>query len=151
MTFEGIVGSSYTGDLAIDDVSISSGSCQRNTTPPKSSTTSIFTTSLSSEPSMFSPSTNELLLPSETSTVSHSTKEPSFSSKPSMFSPSTNELLLPSEISTFGHSTKEPSFSSETSTIRPSPSPSKRSSISKTPLSLSILSGIVYLPSDLFS
>ncbi len=31
MTFEGIVGSSYTGDLAIDDVSISSGSCQGKT------------------------------------------------------------------------------------------------------------------------
>ncbi|KAL9987247.1 hypothetical protein ACROYT_G001522 [Oculina patagonica] len=30
VTFEGIVGSSYTGDIAIDDVSISSGSCPVN-------------------------------------------------------------------------------------------------------------------------
>ncbi|KAJ7356090.1 hypothetical protein OS493_027017, partial [Desmophyllum pertusum] len=34
VTFEGIVGSSYTGDLAIDDVSISSGSCHVQTTYP---------------------------------------------------------------------------------------------------------------------
>ena len=34
MTFEGIRGSSYTGDLAIDDVSISSGSCFGQTTAP---------------------------------------------------------------------------------------------------------------------
>ncbi|KAJ7356094.1 hypothetical protein OS493_027021 [Desmophyllum pertusum] len=34
VTFEGIVGSSYTGDLAIDDVSISSGSCHGPTTYP---------------------------------------------------------------------------------------------------------------------
>ena len=33
MTFEGIRGSSFTGDLAIDDVSISSGSCFGQTTP----------------------------------------------------------------------------------------------------------------------
>ena len=34
MTFEGIVGSSFTGDLAIDDVSIRSGSCHGHTVLP---------------------------------------------------------------------------------------------------------------------
>lgn len=34
VTFEGIAGSSYTGDIAIDDVSISSGSCIGQTAPP---------------------------------------------------------------------------------------------------------------------
>ena len=34
MTFEGISGSSYTGDLAIDDVSISSGRCFSQTVAP---------------------------------------------------------------------------------------------------------------------
>ena len=33
VTFEGTVGSSFTGDLAIDDVSITNGSCQGKTTP----------------------------------------------------------------------------------------------------------------------
>ena len=34
MTFEGIVGYSFTGDIAIDDVTVSSGSCSRQTPPP---------------------------------------------------------------------------------------------------------------------
>ena len=34
MTFEGIRGLSYTGDLAIDDVSISSGGCFGQTAAP---------------------------------------------------------------------------------------------------------------------
>ena len=34
MTFEGIRGSSYTGDVAIDDVSIRSGSCFGQTVAP---------------------------------------------------------------------------------------------------------------------
>ena len=34
MTFEGIAGSSFTGDLAIDDVSISSGGCYGQTAAP---------------------------------------------------------------------------------------------------------------------
>ena len=33
MTFEGIVGSSFMGDLAIDGVSITNGSCHGKTTP----------------------------------------------------------------------------------------------------------------------
>ena len=46
MTFEGIVGSSYKGDLAIDDVSISSGSCFGQTAaPPVFSTVSTQATS----------------------------------------------------------------------------------------------------------
>lgn len=40
MTFEGIVGSPYTGDLAIDDVSIANGGCQGSTTTPSTSNSS---------------------------------------------------------------------------------------------------------------
>ncbi|KAL9953498.1 hypothetical protein ACROYT_G040921 [Oculina patagonica] len=36
ITFEGIAGSSYTGDIAIDDISISSGSCYGQTATPPS-------------------------------------------------------------------------------------------------------------------
>ena len=51
MTFEGIVGSSYTGDLAIDDVSIRRGNCQGHATSPTFSTTPIFSPSVTSDPS----------------------------------------------------------------------------------------------------
>ncbi|KAM7442470.1 hypothetical protein ABFA07_008624 [Porites harrisoni] len=34
ITFEGIAGSSYTGDIAIDDVAITSGSCNSPTVLP---------------------------------------------------------------------------------------------------------------------
>ncbi|XP_022778666.1 MAM and LDL-receptor class A domain-containing protein 1-like, partial [Stylophora pistillata] len=34
LTFEGIVGYSFTGDIAIDDVSITRGSCSGQTPPP---------------------------------------------------------------------------------------------------------------------
>ena len=51
MTFEGIVGYSYTGDLAIDDVSISSGNCKGHTASPTFSTTPIFSPSVTSDQS----------------------------------------------------------------------------------------------------
>ena len=41
VTFEGKAGSSYTGDLAIDDVSISNGSCLGQTTEPPTYPTNV--------------------------------------------------------------------------------------------------------------
>ncbi|KAL9987245.1 hypothetical protein ACROYT_G001520 [Oculina patagonica] len=73
VTFEGIVGSSWSGDLAIDDVSIKNGSCQIHTAPPTDP-------SSSSGPSTSNPSTDKPSLSSDPSTSNPTTNEPSLSS-----------------------------------------------------------------------
>ncbi|KAJ7356097.1 hypothetical protein OS493_027025 [Desmophyllum pertusum] len=61
VTFEGIVGSSYWGDLAIDDVSISRGSCyvptKSPTLPPSTSPDYYITTKPSISKSTITPQT----------------------------------------------------------------------------------------------
>ena len=61
MTFEGIRGSSFTGDLAIDDVSISNGSCFGQTSAPPT-----FLPVSTDDPSSGLPSAPPTLLPVST-------------------------------------------------------------------------------------
>ena len=64
------------GDLAIDDVSVRSGSCQGHTVSPTISTTTIFSPPVTSE----SPPSSQAPSPTEQSTSSPSTNRPSLSS-----------------------------------------------------------------------
>ena len=57
MTFEGIAGSSFTGDLAFDDVSISSGSCYGQTAAPP---TQVTNTPGSTAPPSFPPASTHM-------------------------------------------------------------------------------------------
>ncbi|KAL9986068.1 hypothetical protein ACROYT_G000138 [Oculina patagonica] len=85
VTFEGIRGSSWTGDLAIDDVSITNGSCQVHTSVPTFSTASTFAPSLSSV----------------STTLYPSTAKPPMSSGPWTLTPFTSSASLSSDTSTF--------------------------------------------------
>ena len=78
MPFEGIVGSSYTGDLAIDDVSIRRGNCQGHATSPTFTTTPIFLPSVTSDQS--SPPSSQSSSSSGQSVSSPTTNGPSSSS-----------------------------------------------------------------------
>ena len=57
VTFEGVAGSSFTGDLAIDDVSISNGSCFGQTVAPP---TQVTTTPSSTAPPSFPPASTQM-------------------------------------------------------------------------------------------
>jgi len=48
ITFTGVVGSSYTGDIAIDDVTITGGRCLKSTASPTPQTSSTVVSSWSS-------------------------------------------------------------------------------------------------------
>ncbi|XP_078370268.1 uncharacterized protein LOC144653914 isoform X2 [Oculina patagonica] len=104
VTFEGIAGSSWTGDVAIDDVSITNGSCQGHTATPTLSTASASTPSLPS--GLSTPSTDKQFLSSPSLTLSPSTISPSFSSPP------TGKLSMSPEPSTFNLPTIKPFMSS---------------------------------------
>ncbi|KAL9986055.1 hypothetical protein ACROYT_G000121 [Oculina patagonica] len=118
VTFEGIVGSGNTADLAIDDVSISNGSCQSHTATPTFSTASTFAPSLSS---MRAPSIEEWSLSSGQLTLNPYTTKPLLSSDASSLNPSTSYPSLPSSASSFNPSIMIPSLSSRVSTLNSSP------------------------------
>ncbi|KAL9953484.1 hypothetical protein ACROYT_G040907 [Oculina patagonica] len=125
VTFEGKVGSSFTGDIAIDDVSISRGSCFSQTTAPPPSPTPTYAPSLaslhSSSPSIHNPSLNSpqlSLMPSSSSILS--TYKTALHSLPSSFMPSISSTS--SYRTTALHSlasTLKPSNSRSSSTHQP--------------------------------
>ncbi|KAJ7356102.1 hypothetical protein OS493_027030 [Desmophyllum pertusum] len=94
VTFEGTVGSSYTGDLAIDDVSISSGSCYGPTTYP--------TIPPSTRSPGVSPSLPPYTLPGASPSLPpYTLPEYSSTTKPSSSKPSTSKsTITPKEPST---------------------------------------------------
>lgn len=125
MTFEGKVGSSFTGDIAIDDVSISRGSCFGQTTAPPPSPTPTYAPSLaslhSSSSSIHNPSLNSpqlSLMPSSSSILSN--YKTALHSLPSSFMPSISSTS--SYRTTALHSlasTLKPSNSRSSSTHQP--------------------------------
>ncbi|XP_078366044.1 MAM and LDL-receptor class A domain-containing protein 1-like [Oculina patagonica] len=95
VTFEGIVGSSDTGDLAIDDVTFTNGSCQVHTATPTFSTPFTLMPSSASRVSTFEPSTIEPSLSSSASTFQSSTVKVSLSLGPSKTTPPSLSSSLP--------------------------------------------------------
>lgn len=93
MTFEGIRGSSFTGDLAIDDVSISNGSCFGQTSAPPT-----FLPVSTDDPSSGLPSS---VLPQLNSTTSstHNQSAPPTTSPGMVYSSLSKQIALDVEIS----------------------------------------------------
>ncbi|XP_078364332.1 uncharacterized protein LOC144648698 isoform X1 [Oculina patagonica] len=110
VTFEGIRGTSSTGDLAIDDVLITNGSCQVHTSTPAFSTASTFAPSWSSALSTFIASTAKPSMSSGSLSFKPSTAKPLLSSGSSSFKPSAAKPLLSTDLSTFSPSTVKPSL-----------------------------------------
>ena len=154
MTFEGIVGSSHTGDLAIDDVSVRSGSCQGHTATP----TSIFSPSVTSDQSTFNPPSSQALSSSGPSTFSPPSSQASLSSPPLTSSPLSSQASSSSGSPTSSPPFIQTSSSTEQFTSSPPSSSSEQSSSSQSTkgpsssssLPSSALPGIVYMPSFLF-
>ncbi|KAL9986059.1 hypothetical protein ACROYT_G000125 [Oculina patagonica] len=97
ITFEGIAGTSYTGDLAIDDVSVTNGSCQGHTATPMLSTTSTFAPPLPSVSMTFAPSTDKPSMSSistTSSTPNPSSSSPDYSPTTKTFKPDTSKSPL---------------------------------------------------------
>ncbi|XP_078351329.1 MAM and LDL-receptor class A domain-containing protein 1-like [Oculina patagonica] len=117
VTFEGIAGSSWRGDLAIDDVSISSGSCQGHTATLTLSTASKLTSSLPLVSTTLNPSTTNPSFSSGSSMLDSSTAKPSLSSGSSMLDSSTAKPSLSSWSSTLNLSSAKPSLSSGSSML----------------------------------